>query len=93
MFIFFTVWHLIIHESPKYKSQIADKIKLHEYSKKILGKDICVPILKTFDNAEDIILDELPNKFVLKCNHGSSMNILCKNKIFFNISIARKKLT
>ena len=37
---------LIIHESPIYKSFIVDKIKLHDYSEKILGKDICVPILK-----------------------------------------------
>ena len=37
---------LIIHENPEYKTNIVDKILLREYSKKILGKDICVPILK-----------------------------------------------
>ena len=37
--------YLIIHESPEYKSNIADKIKLSEYSKKIIGKDICIPII------------------------------------------------
>ena len=35
---------LIIHQSPEYKSFIVDKIKFHDYSKKILGIDICVPI-------------------------------------------------
>ena len=62
--------YLLIHESPEYKSNIVDKIKLSEYSKKILGKDICIPILKIYGNAEEINLTELPNKFVLKCNHA-----------------------
>ena len=70
--------YLIIHESPEYKGNIIDKIKLSDYSKKILGKDICIPILKTYNNVDEINIDELPDKFVLKCNHGSGMNIFCK---------------
>ena len=60
---------LIIHESPEYKSFLADKIKLHDYVQKIIGKDICVPILKIYDNASEINFDDLPNKFILKLNH------------------------
>ena len=77
--------YLVIHESPEYKSNIVDKIKLSEYSKKILGKNICVPILKIYNNANEINLDELPDKFVLKCNHGSGMNIFCKDKSKFDL--------
>ena len=84
--------YLTIHESPDYKSNLVDKIKLHEYSKKILGKDICVPILKIYSNSSEINLSELPNKFVLKCNHGSSMNILCNNKTNFNLTKAQNLL-
>jgi len=83
---------LIIHECPEKKSNIVDKILLHEYSKKILGKDICVPILKIYNKVEEVNLKTLPNKFVLKCNHGSGMNILCNNKKNFNIVKAKKKL-
>ena len=72
--------YLSIHESPDYKSKIVDKIGLHEYSKKILGKDICVPIIKIYKSINDINLSKLPNKFVLKCNHGSGMNIICNDK-------------
>ena len=81
--------YLLIHESPEYKSNIVDKIKLSEYSKKILGKDICIPILKIYDNVEEINLTELPNKFVLKCNHGSSFNIFCEDKNKFNFTKAK----
>ena len=77
---------LIIHDNPVNKTNIVDKILLHEYSKKILGKDICVPILKIYNNSNEIDLNELPDKFVLKCNHGSGMNILCNNKSKLNIS-------
>ena len=84
--------YLAIHESPEYKSNIADKIKLSEYSKKILGKDICVPILKIYNNVNEINLDELPDKFVLKCNHGSGMNIFCKDKSKFDLEKSKKQL-
>ena len=84
--------YLIIHESPEYKTNLVDKIKIHEYSKKILGKDICVPIIKIYDNSNDINLSELPNKFILKLNHGSGMNIICKDKKKFDFVKAKIKL-
>ena len=84
--------YLTIHESPEYKTDLADKIKIHQYSKKILGKDICSPILKIYNNSHEINLDELPEKFVLKCNHGSGMNIFCKNKAEFNFEKAKISL-
>ena len=84
--------YLMIHESPDYKSKIADKILLHDYSIKKLGKDICVPIIKIYNDSRDIIIDQLPEKFVLKCNHGSGMNILCNNKSNFDINKAKKQL-
>ena len=82
----------MIHESPEYKSNIVDKIKLHEYSKKILGKDICVPIIKIYNHINKIKLKDLPNKFVLKLNHGSEMNIICNNKSDLNMSKVEKLL-
>ena len=83
---------LLIHDSSELKSHIVDKILLREYSKKILGKDICVPIIKIYNNINKININELPEKFVLKCNHGSGMNIICNNKTKFNISNAKEKL-
>ena len=84
--------YLIIHESPDYKSKIADKIGVHEYSKKVLGKDICVPILKIYSDANEINFDELPNQFVLKCNHGAGMNILVNDKSKLNFEDTKNNL-
>lgn len=84
--------YLLVHESPDFKSKIADKILLHDYSIKKLGIDICVPIIKVYNNTDEINLEDLPNKFVIKCNHGSVMNILCNNKSNFNLEDAKLKL-
>ena len=83
---------LLIHDSPEAKSDIVDKILLRNYSIKILGKDICVPLIKIYKNITEINLDDLPDKFVLKCNHGSGMNIICNNKSNFNLKKAKLKL-
>jgi len=71
---------LAIHE-PLYISFIVDKIKLHYYSKKILGKDICMPILKIYDDFNKINFSDLPDKIAMKYNHGSGMNIICEDKV------------
>ena len=84
--------YLIVHESSDIKTNIADKIKLHEYSIAKLGKDICVQILKIYHSVEEISFEELPNKFALKCNHGSAMNIICNNKSNLNITKAKLNL-
>ena len=84
--------YLLVHESPDFKSKIADKILLHDYSIKKLGFDLCVPIIKIYNNSEEIKLEELPDKFVLKLNHGCGMNILCNNKTQFDINKAKSML-
>jgi hypothetical protein len=81
--------YLLIYESPEDKTNIVDKILLRNYSQKVLGKNICTPILKIYDDIDQINLDELPDKFVLKCNHGSAMNIFCENKTNFDLPKAK----
>lgn len=83
---------LNIYDPMLLKSKCADKVLLHEYSKETLGEDICVPIYGSWDKTKDIEWDKLPNKFALKCNHGSGMNIICKDKNKFNKIDAIKKL-
>ena len=84
--------YLLVYDFPENKSRYVDKILLREYSKEILGKDICVPILKIYNNTDEIDINELPQKFILKCNHGSAMNIVCKNKALFNLNHAKQML-
>ena len=84
--------YLLIHESPENKTELVDKILVKNYSKKILHEDISVPILKIYNKTSEINLDDLPDKFILKCNHGSGMNIVCSDKKKFNLTKATEKL-
>lgn len=83
--IFEKIQYLKVYDSLTLKSFCSDKILLHEYCKEKIGKDICIPIIKIYDTPENICLNELPNKFVLKCNHGYKMNIICDDKSKFNL--------
>ena len=83
---------LNIYDTNHLKVKCADKIKLHEYCKDVLGEDICVPIIKVYNNVSEINWDELPNQFVMKCNHGSGMNIICTDKSKLNKVDAINKL-
>ena len=83
---------LKIYDSTFEKTYCADKITVREFVKNKLGNDICIPILKVYNNSNEIKLDELPNKFVLKCNHGSAMNIVVTDKSKINLINVKKQL-
>ena len=81
---------IAINDVSRLKGKCADKILLHQYSKRILKKDICNKILKIYDDPYKINISELPDQFVLKTNHGSGYNIIVANKTHFNINSAKK---
>ena len=49
--------------------------------------------MKIYDNPDQINIDELPEQFVLKTNHGSGFNIIVRNKKEFDIKKAREILS
>lgn len=83
---------LNIYDINPLKWKCADKVLLRDYCKEVLGKDLCIPILKVYKSTSEINWDELPNKFVIKCNHGSGMNILVRDKNTLNKEEAIAKL-
>ena len=73
---------LKIHDYPSNRLVIdgADKYKVRAYvEKKGLGS-ILVPLVGHWERPEDIDWNKLPNRFVLKCNHGCAYNIVCSDK-------------
>ena len=71
---------LKIYDSTYLKAFCADKITVRDYCKEKLGIDLCIPLLKIYNKPEEIEWNILPNQFVIKCNHGSAMNIIVKDK-------------
>jgi hypothetical protein len=69
-----------------------DKYLVREYVKsKNLGH-LLNKLIKVYDNVEDINLDELPEKFVLRATHGSGSNVICNNKDILNWEEKKKFL-
>ena len=58
----------------------ADKYLVREFVRKNECSEILNDIYGVWDSAKDIDWESLPNKFVLKCNHGSGFNIVCTDK-------------
>lgn len=75
------------------KSVCADKYRVHEYLKKKGLDQYTVPLLAQYEHPEDINYAELPNAFVLKCNHGCGFNIFVKNKTDIDTSAIGDTLT
>lgn len=74
-------------------TKLTDKYLVREWIKEKIGEEYLVPLLGVWDTFEDIDFDILPNKFVLKCNHGSAWNEIVTNKKAWNKNLAKKKFT
>lgn len=73
-------------------ADMADKVKVHSILKEKNMNDILPRLLFVCDKTEDIPWDILPDKFVIKCNHGCAYNIICTDINTFNKKDAEKKL-
>lgn len=62
------------------KTLLADKYLVRDWVRDKIGEEYLIPLLGVYRNANEIDFDSLPDKFVLKGNHGSSMNYIVTNK-------------
>lgn len=73
-------WLKLYDQNPL-KAELCDKHLAPAYVKKMCGEILhVVHQLGCWNRGEDIDFTTLPDKFVLKCNHGSGMNIIVKDK-------------
>ena len=59
---------------------VADKYAVREHVQAKIGAEYLIPLIRTYERAEDIRLAELPSAFALKVNHGSGQNWLVQDK-------------
>ncbi|MEK4698953.1 ATP-grasp fold amidoligase family protein [Solibacillus sp. FSL R7-0668] len=71
---------LKLFEDVEFKRRFTDKVKMREYMITLGYSHLLVPLIGIFDEVEDIIFEQLPRKFVLKCTHGAKFTIVCENK-------------
>jgi len=74
------------------KTRCADKYLVREYLKEKGLDELIVPLLGVWNDPNDIDFDNLPDQFVLKCNHGSGYNIICLDKSSLDVERTREML-
>lgn len=72
-------WIKLHYNNPLY-AKCADKYAVRAYVESKGYGHILNDLIGVYTRAEDIHLEKLPNKFVLKATHGCAWNYLCRNK-------------
>lgn len=74
----------------------ADKIAVRTFVRETIGGRYLIPMLPRegvfWSDPDDIDFDALPDRFVLKLNNGSGMNLLVADKSTLDIPAAREKM-
>jgi len=73
-------WIKLHYNNPMY-IKCADKYAVRAYVESKGYQPILNELIGVYTQAEDIRLDELPDKFVLKATHGCSWNYICNDKV------------
>ncbi len=84
-------WLKLYGNLEKYNDYV-DKYLVRDYIKKTVGEKYLIPLLGVYTNSSKIDYDKLPDKFVLKINNGSAMNIIVTDKNKINKKKINKKL-
>lgn len=74
-------------------TELADKLTVRDYVKARIGEEYLIKLYGSYNCVEEINYDELPNKFVLKCNHDSGSVTLCHDKNHFDRIACNKRLS
>ena len=82
-------WLKLHDRKPEY-TRMVDKYLVRDYIKEMIGEQYLIPLLGHFEKFDDIDFKQLPNQFVLKCNHGSHCSMICQDKDSFNKDEARQ---
>lgn len=82
-----------LYDSTETKAKLADKYLVREYVKDKIGDEYLVDLIGEWKDVERIPFEELPNKFVLKANHGCGYNIIVKDKNELNVKETKERLS
>ena len=82
---------LKLYDHDKEKTRLSDKYLVRDFVKETIGEKYLVPLLGVWKCFDEIDFSTLPDKFVLKANHGCGYNLIVKNKEELNFKEAKEK--
>jgi len=74
------IWHRMLFDRSPIWTEISDKLKARELVKEKVGENFLPAILWQGERPEEIPFAELPDRFVIKTNHGAGYNVIVTNK-------------
>jgi len=71
---------LKFYDSKPIKGELSDKYLVRNYVREKIGEQYLVPLIGVWDSFDEIDFERLPERFVLKCTHGSGTNEIVHSK-------------
>ncbi len=84
-------WLKVNYRNPLY-TELVDKYEVKQYVTDKIGEQYIIPTLGVWERFEDIDVDALPERFVLKCTHDSGGLVIVKDKSQFDKNAAKEKI-
>ncbi len=84
---------LKLHDRREEYPVLADKYAVKQYVSDKIGDEYVIPLIGVWDNIDEINVENLPEKFVMKTTHGSGCVFVCKDKNSFDFKSAFKRLS
>lgn len=86
------IWSRQLYDRDPKLTLISDKVAVRAYVADIIGSEYLIPMHWTGTRPEDIPFDTLPDRFVIKANHGCAYNIIVPEKRLLDRESARNQL-
>ena len=83
---------LRIHYRKEILRDLADKWAVRDYVCERIGEEYLNKVYAVWDRPEEVNLSDLPEKVVIKCSHGSGMNVLIKDTRQVDLKALRRQL-
>ena len=83
---------LKLYDRKSVYTTMVDKYRAKQWIAERIGEQYIIPTLAVYKSVDEIDLDQLPDRFVLKCNHDSGSVVICRDKSNFDLEAAKQKL-
>lgn len=86
-----TIWLKMNYQEPN-ATLLADKVRVKDFVRATIGDRYVIPSLGVYRSADAVDFSALPASFVLKANHGSGWNIICRDRSTLDVGLTRERL-
>jgi len=85
------LWLNLRQRDPR-RVSCSDKVSVRDYVRARVGEEYLVPLLGVFTDPEDIDLEALPDRFIIKAAHGSGWNLIVSDRQSLDWERAKRTL-